>query len=128
MDIKRILSLAAAAALGTSSVAACSKSKKSDDNAPVPIVEETETVPTTTQPVVPDKEYPDYPVTIPEIQKQATGDFYEAEDCELKEGLKVAAEKENFSGKGTKWQTVADIQDKCAEQSALRPFFQYRIG
>ena len=100
MDIKRILSLAAAAALGTSSVAACSKSKKSEDNAPVPIVEETETVPTTTQPVVPDKEYPDYPVTIPEIQKQATGDFYEAEDCELKEGLKVAAEKENFSGKG----------------------------
>ncbi len=103
MNIKKLISIAAAAALSTPAVCGCSKSKKSEkvvNEPPVPIVEEEPETTTATLVTTSVETYPDYPVTIPEINKQTTGDFYEAEDCELTGGLKVAAEKDNFSGEG----------------------------
>lgn len=103
MDSKKIMTLAAAAVLGITAVSGCSKSEKSEKtaDAPVPIVEEDPTeVPETTEVPTEVMSYPDYPVEIPEIKKQSTGDLYEAEAVKLPEGLKVASDKENFSGEG----------------------------
>lgn len=43
--------------------------------------------------------YPDYPVTIPEINQTETGNQYQAEDCSY-EGLTFESERAGFSGEG----------------------------
>ncbi len=48
----------------------------------------------------PAQSYPDYPVSYPKIEKQFTGQTYEAEECDLGEGLTAATERTNYSGEG----------------------------
>lgn len=100
MDLRKILSIAAATAAALSAVTACS-GKKSSPTAPVPIIEETTgaetTEPTTTVPV---ETFPDYPVSFPEIEKTDSGNLYEAEKAELKGGASVDFNLPEFSGDG----------------------------
>ena len=99
MDIRKIIALTCAVGAAASAFAACDKKTKM--TASVPIVEETTanktTEPTTTVPV---ETFPDYPVTYPEIEKQTSGNLYEAEKAELKGGAKAATDLPEFSGDG----------------------------
>lgn len=52
----------------------------------------------TTEPLQADT-YPDYPVNVPEIDKQDTGTVYQAEECEY-EGLNLASDRSGYSGEG----------------------------
>ncbi len=99
MDIRKITAFITAVGAASAAFTACDK--KSEMTAPVPIIEETTNKTTTatsaTQPV---ETFPDYPVTYPEIEKTQSGNLYEAEKAELKGGVKVAADKPEFSGEG----------------------------
>ncbi|MBR6967946.1 MAG: glycoside hydrolase [Ruminococcus sp.] len=101
MDIRKIVSLAAAAAAAISAVTACSTGRKTKLTASVPIIEETTakktTEPTTTEPP---PTFPDYPVTYPAIEKKDAGNLYEAEKAQLRGGAKAAVDKPDFSGDG----------------------------
>lgn len=89
MDIRKLIALAAAAALAVTCMASCGKKKgkaKSeigevavDENGNPIYSEDVET-------------YPDYPISYPEIEKRKTGDVYEAEDAKLSKGLKIISE------------------------------------
>lgn len=104
MKIYKYISLAAAAAVAAMSFSGCGKGKKEPkvvNEPPVPIVEQEQTsAEETSSPVTTAETFPDYPVEIPEIRKQDTGNIYEAENAVFSESMKIAAEKENFSGEG----------------------------
>ena len=97
MDIRKIIALAAAVGAAISTLAACSKKNKI--TAPVPIIEESASEPTTAATTTaPVETYPDYPVTYPEIEKKESGSLYEAENGEIKGGAKAATDMPDFSG------------------------------
>ena len=88
MDIRKIIAVLTAGVSAALSAVSCSSDKRSEITASVPIIEEPSTEPeTTTEEIIPDATYPDFPVTYPEIEKQATGSVYEAELARLSEGL-----------------------------------------
>lgn len=104
MKIYRYISLAICAAVAAVPFSGCSKGKKEPkvvNEPPVPIIEqESVSEAETTAPITTAETFPDYPVDVPEIQKQDTGNIYEAEKAVFPENLKIAADKENFSGDG----------------------------
>ncbi len=102
MNIKKYISFAAAAAITAASVCGCSKNNEPRvvDEPPVPVIEAESTTENVTDPVIEASTYPEYPVAVPEIKKQNTGDFYEAEDTEFPSALRVEKKKDNFSGEG----------------------------
>ena len=86
MDIRKIIAVLTAGVSAALSAVSCSSDKRSEITASVPIIEEPSTEPeTTTEEIIPDATYPDFPVTYPEIEKQATGSVYEAELARLSE-------------------------------------------
>ncbi len=103
MNIKKYAAFAAAMLMAASSVCGCSQKKKKSDtakDAPVPVVEVETTTEAPTQAPTEVETYPEYPVAVPEIKKQDTGDFYEAENADFPKALRVESKKENFSGEG----------------------------
>lgn len=104
MNIYKYISLAVSAAISLMLFSGCSKVKKEPrvvNEPPVPIIEQEQTSETETfAPVTTAETFPDYPVEVPEIQKQDTGNIYEAENAVFPESLKIDADKENFSGDG----------------------------
>lgn len=101
MDIRKIIAVLTAGVSAALSAVSCSSDKRSEITASVPIIEEPSTEPeTTTEEIIPDATYPDFPVTYPEIEKQATGSVYEAELARLSEGLVQAQDIGGFSGTG----------------------------
>lgn len=101
MNIKRYAALAAAMTAVVTSLWGCRKKEpKVVDEPPVPIVEEETTTEAPAETTVPVTTYPEYPVAVPEINKQDTGDFYEAEDADYPKALRVDTRKDNFSGEG----------------------------
>lgn len=103
MNKKRYAAFAAALLMTAASVCGCSKNKKesgTEKEAPVPVVEVETTTEAPTQPPTEVETYPEYPVAVPEIKKQDTGDFYEAENADFPKALRVESNKDNFSGEG----------------------------
>lgn len=98
---KRIFALLAAASM--TFAAGCEKKEdKIVNEPPVPIIEQEITAEAENTTIPPDEvaEFPDYPVDIPNIEHQDTGYYYEAENADISEQLKVENEKDNFSGRG----------------------------
>ncbi len=104
MKSNRILAFAMAATVAVAGLTSCQSKKKIVDKASeTSSVPETEAVTDTTEKSTetsvavstsPPETYPDFPVTYPEIEKQSTGDLYEAELARLSDGLKIeGAEK-----------------------------------
>ena len=103
MNIKKYAAFAAALLMAAVSVCGCSKKKKNSGTAgdtPVSVVEVETTTEAPTQPPTEVETFPDYPVAVPEIKKQDTGDFYEAENADFPKALRVESKKDNFSGEG----------------------------
>ncbi len=103
MNIKKYAAFAAAMLMAASTVCGCSKNKKesgTEKEAPVPVVEVETTTEAPTQTPTEVETFPDYPVAVPEIKKQDTGDFYEAENADFPKALRVESKKDNFSGEG----------------------------
>ena len=101
MKIKRYAAIAAAMLTAASAFCGCSKKNKTSGGEPSVIIADEESVPdttvTSTENVV---TYPEYPVAVPEVKKQNTGDFYEAEDTDFSKALRIEKKKDNFSGEG----------------------------
>lgn len=102
MNIKNYAAFAAALLVTAASVCGCSKKSKKNTSgdAPVSVVEVESTTAASTQPPTEVETYPDIPVAVPEINKQDTGDFYEAENAVFPKALRVESKKDNFSGEG----------------------------
>ncbi len=101
MDIRKIIAAVTAAAAAALAVTACSSEKNSGITASVPIIEEPAAeFTTTTAEIIPDETFPDYPVTYPEIEKQATGNIYEAELARLSGEVHEEYDVDDFSGTG----------------------------
>lgn len=103
MKIKRYAAFAAAAVTAAVSVCGCGKGKKKPrvvDEPPVPVIEAESTSEISAETTAPVTTYPEYPVAVPEIKKQDTGDFYEAEKADFPKALRVEKKKDNFSGDG----------------------------
>lgn len=101
MKIRQCAAFAAAMLTAATAVSGCSKKNKTSGGEPPVIVADEENVPDTS---VTETEsvttYSEYPVAVPEVKKQNTGDFYEAEDTGFSKALRVEKKKDNFSGGG----------------------------
>lgn len=101
MKIRQCAAFAAAMLTAATAVSGCSKKNKTSGGEPPVIVADEENVPdtsvTATESVT---TYSEYPVAVPEVKKQNTGDFYEAEDTGFSKALRVEKKKDNFSGGG----------------------------
>lgn len=101
MNIKKYAAFAAAMLTAAAAVTGCSKKNKESGREPPVIVAEEESTTVTTETVTENvTTYPEYPVAVPEVRKQNTGDFYEAEDTDFPKALRVEKKKDNFSGEG----------------------------
>lgn len=102
MNLRKTAALAISVIAATNFLVSCKTVDRADiskynvssesDTSDVEIIEEI-----TTEPV---ESFPDYPISYPEIEKQDTGELYEAEACTLGNGLAVSTERTNFSGEG----------------------------
>lgn len=101
MKIRQCAAFAAAMLTAATAISGCSKKNKTSGGEPPVIVADEENVPDTS---VTETEsvttYSEYPVAVPEVKKQNTGDFYEAEDTGFSKALRVEKKKDNFSGGG----------------------------
>lgn len=101
MKIRQCAAFAAAMLTAATAISGCSKKNKTSGGEPPVIVADEENVPdtsvTATESVT---TYSEYPVAVPEVKKQNTGDFYEAEDTGFSKALRVEKKKDNFSGGG----------------------------
>lgn len=102
MKIRKITAVITAGVSAALALTACdNKKNNSEITASVPIIEQTEPeTTTTTEEIIPDATYPDFPVTYPKIEKQTMGNVYEAELAKLSEGITEARDIEGFSGTG----------------------------
>lgn len=101
MKIKRYVAFAAAMLTAATAVSGCSQKNKTSNGEPPIIVADEENVSDTTVTATESvTTYPEYPVAVPEVKKQNTGDFYEAEDTGFSKALRVEKKKDNFSGDG----------------------------
>lgn len=101
MKIKQCAAFAAAMLTAATAVSGCSKKNKTSNGEPPVIVAEEEKTSGTTESATENViTYPEYPVAVPEVKKQNTGNFYEAENTDVPKMLRVEKKKDNFSGDG----------------------------
>lgn len=100
MSIKKIMALTTAVLMTSAALSGCKSVQRANISGASDEISEVsvpDLVEVTTEPVA---TYPDYPISYPAIEKQDTGDLYEAEACALPEGVSIASEREDFSGDG----------------------------
>lgn len=92
--LKKLISILSAAVICLTAVTACSDKKKKeipDGNIVIKEVEPDTAPVSETGSALPAEDYPDYPISYPEIEKKRIGDLYEAEDAWMTEDLRVDA-------------------------------------